>query len=139
MAELRYLLDTNVVSAIIKMPDGPVARRLASLPRETFAISLVVAAELRYRVIRKGSPQLAARVQSVLENVDVLPLEQPVDQHYGDIRADLARLGPPIGQNDLLIAAHARALGLVLVTNNVREFARVPGLVVENWQAEPGR
>lgn len=137
MPPLRYLLDTNIVSAVIKQPDGTLARKLAAMPRETFAISIVVAAELRFGVCRKQSPKLTRQVETVLEGIDILPMEEPVDQHYGSIRAELARLGLPIGQNDLFIAAHARALGLVLVTNNVREFERVPGLALENWLATP--
>jgi tRNA(fMet)-specific endonuclease VapC len=72
----------------------------------------------------------------VLEQVAILPMEPPVEEHYADIRHTLERAGTPIGPNDLLIAAHARALGLTLVTDNVREFSRVPGLLVENWLAE---
>lgn len=136
MAALRYLLDTNIVSELVKRPEGPVARRLVTMPREIFAISIVVAAELRYGVIRKASPKLTQRVEAVLEGIDILPMEEPVDRHYRDIRAELSRMGLPIGQNDLFIAAHARALDLALVTANVREFARVPGLVVENWLAD---
>ena len=67
--------------------------------------------------------------------MDILPLDYPVDEHYGDIRAHLNRTGHPIGWNDLFIAAHARSLGLILVTDNIREFSRVPGLSVENWLA----
>lgn len=130
---LRYLLDTNIVSAVIRQPDCPVAKRLAAMPRETFCISVVVAAELRFGVLRKASAKLTRQVETVLEGIDILPIEEPVDQHYGSIRAELARLGLPIGQNDLFIAAHARALGLILVTDNLREFQRVPGLEVENW------
>ena len=70
----------------------------------------------------------------MLSAIDVLPLEEPADQHYGAIRNDLERIGRPIGSNDLFIAAHARALGVTLVTNNVREFTRVPDLAVEDWQ-----
>ncbi len=136
MAALRYLLDTNIVSELVKQPKGSVARRLAMMPREIFAISIVVAAELRYGVVCKASPKLSQRVEAVLEGIDILPMEEPVDRHYGNIRAELSRMGLPIGQNDLFIAAHARALDLVLVTANVREFARVPGLLVENWLAD---
>ena len=136
MVALRYLLDTNIVSELVKQPEGSLAKRLAKMPREVFAISIVVAAELRYGVVRKASPKLAQRVEAVLEGIDILPMEEPVDRHYGTIRAELSRMGLPIGQNDLFIAAHARALDLVLVTANVREFARVPGLVVENWLAD---
>ena len=137
MPPLRYLLDTNIVSAVIRQPDCAVARRLASMPRETFCISIVVATELRFGVFRKASAKLAKQVKTVLEGIDIIPMEEPVDQHYGRIRAELSRLGLPIGQNDLFIAAHARALGLVLVTDNVREFARVPDLAIENWLDTP--
>lgn len=133
MAPLRYLLDTNIVSAVIKQPASPLANRIAGMRRETFCISIVVASELRYGAYRKRSAKLTCQVESALEGFDIMPLEEPVDHHYGSIRAELARLGQPIGQNDLFIAAHARALGLILVTNNVREFSRVSGLAVENW------
>ena len=135
MPLLRYLLDTNIVSAVIKQPDCAIAKRLASMPRETFCISIVVAAELRYGVCHKASTKLAQQVEAVLEGIDILPMEEPVDHHYGSIRAELSRQGLPIGQNDLFIAAHARALGLILVTDNTREFARVPNLKIENWLA----
>ena len=138
MSALRYLLDTNIVSAVVKQPDCEPARRLAAMPKDTFAISIVVAAELRYGAILKASPKLSRQVEAVLEGIDIFPMEEPVNWHYGRIRAELARLGQPIGQNDLFIAAHACALGLVLVTDNVREFARVPELAVENWLAGPG-
>lgn len=138
MSALRYLLDTNIVSAIVKQPGSALAKRLASMPKETFAISIVVAAELRYGVMRKDSPKLTRQVEEVMEGINTLPMEEPVDWHYARIRAELARLGQPIGQNDLLIAAHACALSLTLVTANVREFERVPGLVIENWLAPSG-
>ena len=138
MSALRYLLDTNIVSAVVKQPDSDLARRLAAMPKNTFAISIVVAAELRYGAILKASPKFSRQVEAVLEGIDILPMEEPVNWHCGRIRAELARLGQPIGQNDLFIAAHACALGLVLVTVNLREFARVPELAVENWLAGPG-
>lgn len=133
MPGLRYMLDTNIVSAVVKQPTGALAQRLAGLSREAMGISVVVAAELRYGVQRKGSPALAQRVESVLDGIEILPMEEPVDAHYGDIRAVLEKAGIPIGHNDLFIAAHARALDAILVTANVREFERVPRLRVENW------
>lgn len=133
MSGLRYMLDTNIVSAVVKQPAGLLAQRLVGMPRDVFGISLVVAAELRYGMQRMGSPTLTQRVEAVLEGIDVIPMEEPVDAHYGEIRSMLEQAGTPIGHNDLLIAAHARALDAVLVTGNQREFARVPGLQVENW------
>ena len=131
---LRYLLDTNAVSQLVRQPDGGVARRVAALEPGSFAISVVVAAELRYGAERRGSSRLTRQLEAVFSAIDVLPLEEPVDRHYGAIRSELERVGQPIGSNDLLIAAHAKALGVTLVTNNVGEFRRVPGLVVEDWQ-----
>ena len=134
MAEMRYLLDTNVVSQLVRRPDGAVARHVAALEPGSVAISVIVAAELRYGAYRRGSARLTVQLEAVLSAIDVLPLEEPADQHYGAIRNDLERIGQPITHNDLLIAAHARALRVTLVTNNVREFDRVPDLAVEDWQ-----
>ncbi len=82
---------------------------------------------------KKGSARLAERVDQTLEGLEVLPLDGGADRHYAEIRAHLSRKGQPIGSNDLLIAAHALALDLTLVTANVDEFSRVPGLFIENW------
>jgi len=136
MAGPYYLLDTNILSAVVKQPASLLARRIAMMNREDYCTSLVVACELRYGVLKKGSPSLAAKVDQLFMRVEVLPLEALVDLHYAEIRVALEKMGQPIGHNDLLIAAHARALGLTLVTDNVREFSRVPGLRVENWLAE---
>lgn len=134
MAALRYLLDTNVISQLVRRPDGDLARRVGALGPGSVAISVIVAAELRYGAERRNSARLTRQLEAVLSALDVLPLDEPVDRHYGAIRADLERSGRLIGKNDLLIAAHARALGVALVTNNVGEFQRVPSLTVEDWQ-----
>jgi tRNA(fMet)-specific endonuclease VapC len=127
------LLDTNIIRDVIHNPSGPAARRIEQVgPKEIFT-SIVVAAKLRYGCARKGSAKLLAKVQSVLETIPVLPLDTPADTEYGDIRAKLEAAGQISGSNDLLIAAHAQALGLTLVTDNTREFNRVCGLKVENW------
>ena len=133
MGVRRYLFDTNLLSAVVKHPTGPAARRLAALHRDVCCTSLIVACELRYGVLKKDSSRLAEKVENLLARVAVLPLAAPVESHYAEIRVALEKAGQPIGHNDLLIAAHARALDLILVTDNVREFSRVPGLVVENW------
>jgi len=134
MPGVRYLLDTNVVSHLIRRPGGRLAGRVAALEPGSFGISVIVAAELRYGAERRGSTRLTRHLEAILSAIEVLPLEEPVDEHYGAIRTDLERAGRPIGHNDLLIAAHARALSATLITNNVREFARVPSLMVEDWQ-----
>lgn len=128
-----YLLDTNIVSALVKDPGGVVGERIATLEGETLSTSIVVASELYYGMCKKGSGKLARQVQSVLEGIDILPFEPPAHRHYGEIRAGLERIGQVIGHNDLFIAAHARSMGLTMVTDNVREFGRVPDLRVENW------
>ncbi|MFT4102083.1 MAG: type II toxin-antitoxin system VapC family toxin [Burkholderiaceae bacterium] len=128
-----YLLDTNILSEVIRNPDGPAARRIERAgPKEIFT-NIIVAAELRYGCAKKGSPKLLARVEGILETIPVLPLDIPADAKYGGIRAELEAAGQPIGMNDLLIAAHACALGLTLVTGNTRELSRIRGLDVENW------
>ena len=134
MAGLRYMLDTNVVSGIVRDPGGAVARRAAAHEPGSIAISVIVAAELRYGAERRGSARLTRQLEAVLSAIETLPLAEPADRHYGAIRTALERIGRPIGHNDLLIAAHARALKATLVTYNSREFGRVPGLTVEQWQ-----
>jgi len=109
------------------------AQRIAALDRQAFCTSIIVACELRYGVLKKDSPRLTEKVDHLLTQVTVLPLDAQVEQHYAEIRVALEKVGQPIGHNDLLIAAHARALDLILVTDNVREFSRIPGLAVENW------
>lgn len=129
------MLDTNVVSSLVTNPAGEVAAQVASLDRREFGASVIVAAELRYGAERRGSARLGNQLNAVLSAIDIYPFDEPADRHYGAIRNELERIGEPIGHNDLLIAAHARSLGATLVTGNVREFVRVPGLVVEDWAA----
>ena len=128
-----YLLNTSIISDVIRNPNGSAARRIEQVgPKELFT-SIVVAAELRYGCAKKGSPKLLAKVEGILETIPVLPLDVPADAEYGNIRSELEAAGQPIGMNDLLIAAHASALGFTLVTDNTREFSRIRGLNVENW------
>jgi tRNA(fMet)-specific endonuclease VapC len=132
----RYLLDTNILSDLMKSPQGVVAQTIASLPAEdqdTLATSIVVAAELRYGAAKKGSRKLTDRVEQLLEAIDVLPLEADADRRYATTRMELERAGKIIGGNDLLIGAQALSLGAVLVTDNIREFGRIKGLIVKNW------
>ena len=129
----RYLLDTNILSDLILNPQGAVARRISSAGESTVCTSIVVASELRFGAEKSGSSKLADRIDLILSALDILPLETPADRHYGEVRQHLASQGTPIGPNDLLIAAQALALGLTVVTANVREFSRVPGLGVDNW------
>ena len=130
---LSYLLDTNIVSDLVRNPQGRVAAKIAKVGEENIATSIIVAAELRYGAAKKGSARLTTQLEAVLGALPVLALEAPADTRYGELRVALEKAGKPIGANDLLIAAHALALDLVLVTANAREFRRVRGLKVENW------
>jgi tRNA(fMet)-specific endonuclease VapC len=130
-----YLLDTNIISALLRDPNGPAARHIERVGPKRIFTSIVVAAELRYGCAKKGSAKLQAKVESLLSALPVLPLDVPVDIKYGSLRAELEAAGEPIGANDLWIGAHACTLGLTLVTGNTREFERIPGLAVENWLA----
>lgn len=135
MPARSYLLDTNVLSQLVRQPQGPVAARIASVGEDRVLTSIVVACELRYGAARRASRRLTRQVEAVLGAITILPLEAGVDRHYAAIRAALERNGTPIGAHDMLIAAHARAIHAVCVTANVGEFRRVPGLKIENWLA----
>lgn len=138
MAEPAWMLDTNVLSDLIRNPGGPMVRRLAAEAPDAVCTSIVVACELRFGARRRASAALTQRVEQLLASIVVLPLDEPADEHYADIRAALERAGTPIGSNDLLIAAHARSRGLTLVTHNLREFERVPGLKTADWLSASG-
>ncbi len=131
---LRYLLDTDIVSNLIRQPAGPVAQRIAEYGEDSVCVSVIVAAELRYGAEKSGSEALRKRTELILAALQGLSLEPPVDAVYGKLRHQLAAPGRPIGPNALLKAAHALATNLTLVTANVG-FARVPGLRLENWLA----
>jgi tRNA(fMet)-specific endonuclease VapC len=135
VAEFAWMLDTNILSDLIRNPQGALMRRLNATEPDAVCTSVVVACELRFGARRKGSAVLTQRVEQLLKTLAVLPLEAPTDQYYADIRATLERAGTPIGSHDLFIAAHARSLGLTLVTHATREFERVPGLRLEDWLA----
>jgi tRNA(fMet)-specific endonuclease VapC len=130
---IRFLLDTNIVSDLVRNPSGRAAARIAKVGEELVGTSIVVAAELRYGAAKKGSPRLSNQLEVVLGALEVLPLDRPADAIYGELRAHLERQGQLIGPNDLLIAAQALALGCTLVTDNTEEFARVADLPLENW------
>ena len=134
---MRHLLDTNIVSDLVRNPQGRIAARIAEVGEDAVCTSLIVAAELRYGAAKRGSERLTAQVERVLSALTILPLEEPADAAYGELRTQLETAGTPIGSNDLLIAAHAIASGCCVVTDNEREFARVGGLTVVNWLREP--
>lgn len=129
----RYLLDTNILSRVASEPHGPTAARLLQAGEGRLCTSIIVSCELKFGLLKKGSARLTAQVEAVLAVLPVLPLGGEVDERYARLRHALEKKGQPIGQNDLLIAAHALTLDAVLVSENEREFRKVPGLRVENW------
>ena len=132
----RFLLDTDTVSDLVRHPQGAVARRIRDVGAGSVCTSIVVAAELRLGARKRGSERLSRQLEAILSVLPVIPLEEPVDQRYAEIRLRLEQAGTPIGPNDLLIAAQAQALGLTVVSGNAREFRRAPGLKVDNWLVE---
>jgi tRNA(fMet)-specific endonuclease VapC len=130
---MRFLLDTNILSDLVRHPRGRISERIKDVGEQNICTSIVVAAELRYGAAKKDSSRLTMQLQAVLHAIDVLALEQPADAVYGALRARLERAGQSIGADDLLIASHALALGHTVVTDNEREFSRIDDLRVENW------
>ena len=128
-----YLLDTNILSHLVRQPQGPVADRIADVGEANVLTSVIVACELRYGAAKRGSRKLTRQVEAVLSAMVIRPLESDIERVYASIRVALERRGTPIGAHDMLIAAHARAIDAVCVTDNVAEFRRVPALKIENW------
>ncbi len=129
-----YMLDTDIASYIMKRSNDAVLRKLQTIPVSAVCISAIAESELRFGVEispRRRKDQEA--LEALLRFLSVVDYPGSAAVEYGRIRADLQRRGLLIGSNDLLIAAHARSLGLTLVTNNTREFSRVAGLKFENW------
>jgi tRNA(fMet)-specific endonuclease VapC len=129
----RYMLVTNIVSDLIRNPQGKAAKRIAKVGEDNICTSIIVAAELRYGCTKRGSKRLIKVVEDLLNEIPVLPFDVPADAEYGEIRSKLEVAGQLIGGNDLLIAAHAKAVGATIVTANIREFNRIRDLSVENW------
>ena len=130
-----YSLDTNILSDLVRYPQGVVAKKIAVVGENEICISIIVAAELRFGAAKRNSARLSNQVETILAAMLVVPFDVPTDREYAKLRQLLESSGNSIGPNDLLIAAQARANRQILVTNNVREFTRVPGLQVENWLA----
>ncbi len=135
-----YLLDTNIVSDLMREPQGLVQQALQQRASAAegceFAISAIVQCELLYGIARKGSAKLQAAYAVQMRYLKVLPLEPTVGPHYAHVRASLESTGLPLSANDLLIAAHAQALNAILVSAN-KAFGHVPGLRLENWLQAP--
>lgn len=131
---MKYLLDTNMCVFVIRQKPVQVLYRFQQEPPDEIGISSVTLAELRYGADKSQSPQKNhAALDAFLLPLAVLPFDSCAADIYGNVRATLERQGTPIGPLDTLIAAHALSLGVTLVTNNMAEFSRVPGLAVEDW------
>jgi tRNA(fMet)-specific endonuclease VapC len=133
MSSPRFLLDTNILSDLVRHPQGLVAQRIGEVGEAAVCTSIIVAAELRFGAAKKNSPRLSGQVEAILAAMEVLPLDAPVDCAYAQVRWALEQSGQVIGPNDMLIAAQALACECVLVTANLAEFSRVEGLRLENW------
>ncbi|WP_404785794.1 PIN domain-containing protein [Altericista sp. CCNU0014] len=129
----KFLLDTSVLSDLVRHPQGAIFQRIATVGEDRVCTSIIVSSELRFEAVKSGSARLIQQLEQILEVLPVLALEPPVDRYYAVIRTHLERAETPIGPNDLLIAAHALALDLTLVTANTSEFEEMPGLSLENW------
>ena len=129
-----YMLDTDTCSYIVKRSNQTVVKRLRAVPVTDVCMSVITKSELLYGVeVSPRRDQDATALQAFLPHVEVIEFPEDAATHYAQIRADLKKRGQMIGANDLFIAAHARSLGLRLVTNNTAEFGRVKGLTLENW------
>lgn len=131
---MRFLLDTNICVYIIKRKPYQVFEKFQMLERSEVGVSAITVAELEYGVSKSHRPtQNQDALNQFLQPLQIIPFDLGVTQVYGSIRANLERQGIVVGAMDLLIASQAVALGLILVTNNVREFSRISNLVLENW------
>jgi tRNA(fMet)-specific endonuclease VapC len=136
----RYMLDTDTCSYIMKRSYPTVLKCLQAVPVTDVCMSVITKAELLYGVeVSPRRAQDAAALAAFLPYVEAVDFANDAALHYAEIRADLKRRGLMIGANDLFIAAHARALGLTLVTNNTAEFERLSNLAIENWTISPRR
>lgn len=133
MNDHRYMLDTNIVSDMVRNPDGRAVARSRAAGVDSLCLSAVTVCELRFGLRKRNSAALSNRVEAFLSAVPALPFAAETSVPFAELRHALERQGTPIGPYDMLIAAHALSLDLTLVTANMREFSRVEGLKVENW------
>jgi len=129
----RYLLDTNIISELVRNPLGKIRDHIAEVGEKSICTSIIVAGELRFGARKKGSKRLSSQLEVILSAIEIIPFEEPFDRQYANLRCALEIAGTPIGPNDLLIAAQTVSMGYILVTANYKEFRQVQGLAVENW------
>lgn len=131
---MEYLLDTNICIYIIKKRPAGVLKKFESLSLGDVAISSITLAELYYGIMKSSNPKKNQEaLDKFLIPLEILDFDYTATIEYGKVRADLEKKGTPIGPLDTLIASHAKSLNLTLVTNNEKEFARIPDLKIENW------
>jgi tRNA(fMet)-specific endonuclease VapC len=128
----RYLLDTNIVSDVMRNPDGRAEQMLRNKADEEIGISLVVKGEILFGLVRNANARGKKRFDALLEAIEVWPMPEAVAEVYGRVRAEMEKSGNQMGANDMWIAAHSLSLDAVLVTDD-RHFDAVPGLRLENW------
>ena len=131
--QLKYLLDTNILSDLVRNPQGKVVKKIATIGESAICTSIIVASELRFGAEKRQSIKLINQLEVILSALNILSFESPADRHYAEIRSFLENKGKMIGSNDLLIASHALSVNCIVVTANEKEFCRVPDLKVENW------
>jgi tRNA(fMet)-specific endonuclease VapC len=130
---MRYLLDTNIISDLMRNPAGKVGKRVAELDKKEIFTSILAIGEVRYGIEKRGSKKHAAALKSVLQLLTPEPFKAPADRHYATIRLTIEAMGLPVGQLDMLLGAQALASDAVFVTANEKHFRHMPGLMVENW------
>ena len=131
---MNYLLDTNISIYIIKKKPKQVLDKFLTLSLGSVAISSITLAELHYGMAKSSNPEKNQEaLEKFLTPIEILDFSSDATEEYGNMRAELERKGTPIGPLDMLIAAHAKSLDLILVTNNEKEFARIDNLQIENW------
>ena len=133
---MMYMLDTNALIAAVRHPDWPIRERIRAHLGMDLCISAITYGELEYGIRKSARPdQNRIAINQILLGIRILDFDQRAAAHFGDIIATLENRGQRIGERDMLIAAHARALGYTLITHNTREFDRVDGLKIEDWQS----
>ncbi len=129
-----FCLDTNIWSYLLRSPNAPLVRKLKAHKTAELCLTELIRAELLFGAKRSSkAKELTGRIEELLAPFARIPFDAEAAEHYAEIRAFLVKKGKPISPNDLIIAASARAAGAVLVTANIREFKRVPGLKCEDW------
>ena len=132
---MMYMLDTNAIIMAVRHPDWPICERIKRHIGRDLCISSVTSGELVYGIQKSSAPEKnRIAVTQILLGIRILSFDGKAAEHFGDIFADLERKHQRIGDRDMMIAGHARSLGYTLVTNNVREFSRVDGLLYEDWK-----